>query len=102
MYKLTHNAAIVTRLLDGASIPADKRNADYAAYLAWLAAGNTPEQADPPSTAELNAPILAQIAALEATQARPMREIALGDDSAKARLQAIDEQINNLRLQLVR
>ncbi|MES2401884.1 MAG: hypothetical protein V4573_17970 [Pseudomonadota bacterium] len=55
MYQLTTTSAI-KRLSDGAIIPADAANADYAAYLAWLADNNAPDPAETfpaPSLAEL-------------------------------------------------
>jgi hypothetical protein len=57
MYKLTTSPSI-TRLSDGASIPADPANTDYAAYLQWLSEGNVPEPAyipPAPSYQELRA-----------------------------------------------
>ena len=42
------NETGVVRLSDGASISPDPANTDYAAYLAWVEAGNTPEPAPEP------------------------------------------------------
>jgi len=47
IYKLRLVAGVI-RLADGATIPEDARNADWQRFLAWVAAGNTPEPADPP------------------------------------------------------
>ena len=51
MYQLTTGTAIL-RLSDNAFIPPDPANTDYAAYLAWLEAGNTPDPAPEPPAPE--------------------------------------------------
>jgi hypothetical protein len=52
-YQLT-TADCIKRLTDNAFIPPDPANTDYAAYLEWVEAGNTPEPAPkPPAPIEL-------------------------------------------------
>jgi hypothetical protein len=46
-YQLTTGDTIL-RLADNAFIPPDPANTDYAAYLAWVEEGNTPEPAPEP------------------------------------------------------
>lgn len=46
MYKLLNNPTSILRTTDNAFIPVDHANTDYAAYIAWLAEGNTPEPTD--------------------------------------------------------
>ena len=46
-YQFTTSDCIL-RLADNAFIPPDPANTDYAAYLEWIEAGNTPEPAPIP------------------------------------------------------
>lgn len=63
MYKLRLGG--VTRLVDAVVIPDDINNTDWASYLDWVAAGNTPE---PKFTqAELAAAALVAATAVEGT-----------------------------------
>lgn len=112
MYKLTHTLR-VTRLADGASLPADPANNDYAQYLRWIAAGNTPEPADVPDPKQV---AQGKISALEAQNMLPrvVREYLLTDFTDKAvkagldpmllpayaKLKALDDKIKTLRAQL--
>jgi hypothetical protein len=92
-YKLTNHGS-VTRNSDGACIPADPANTDYAEYLRWTEAGGIPDPVDPPDPREA---ILAEIAALEATVTnRRLREAALTEDG-KAWLAEVDARIAALR-----
>lgn len=46
MYKLIVNNQGIIRTSDNAFIPFDPDNTDYQAYLAWVAEGNTPLEAE--------------------------------------------------------
>ncbi len=45
-YKKTELNDSILRLADDATIPFDEGNRDYQEYKAWLAKGNTPQEAD--------------------------------------------------------
>ena len=48
-YTLTAHPNTIVRDEDGAFIPTDPDNVDYAEYLAWLDEGNEPTPYTPPS-----------------------------------------------------
>jgi hypothetical protein len=51
LYQLTQFPNVIFRESDGLAIPTDPANADYQAYLVWLAVPNTPDPAPVPSAA---------------------------------------------------
>jgi hypothetical protein len=61
MYKWIEQDKSVRRLSDGACIPNHAGNADWRAFQAWVAGGNTPQPADQPSLAEQRARANARI-----------------------------------------
>jgi len=69
-YQLTKSTTIL-RTADGACIPADPANSDYAAYLAWCAEGNTPD----PTGIPLPATVSQQLSALDSVNALTQRNL---------------------------
>jgi hypothetical protein len=95
-YQLTAGPMIL-RVVDGAMIPPDPANTDYASYLQWVLAGNT---ADPymsgapsaPPASSASADLIAQSAqSLALAQAKSM--VARGDHAGaiSAILQLIEQ-----------
>ena len=76
-YRLTNFPTTnILREADGAIIPFDLGNVDYIAYLAWVAAGNTP---DPVVPAPIN-----QAAQLAAIQAFRVKKLAAAGQTLQA------------------
>lgn len=92
MYKLTKYGNVV---MGNIEFPQADGNSDYEAYKLWLSEGNVPDPVDPPTPAELNAPIYAQLQALDMKLIRPLAE------RDQARIDAINAEKETLRSQLV-
>lgn len=104
MYKLT-KTTIITRVRDNASIPADPDNRDYAEYLEWLAAGNTPlpvptSPAPNPRIGEIKA----RLGQIDAESIRALRATAVSKSTPAdaTKLSALDTEADNLRAELGR
>lgn len=103
-----HTQGGFRRLSDGATIPADPANVDYAECLRWIAQGNTPLPQETPNPATA---ALTEIVRLEREQMLPRisREFMLGTIEAQftplqrganfayVSLKAFDNQIAALR-----
>ena len=84
MYKLSNTTSII-RISDNATIPNDTANTDYAKYLEW-AKTNTAAPADLPTTAQIDAPLIAALLDIDMKSIRALRE---GDT---VQLKALDDQ----------
>jgi len=100
MYKLTKHTGI-TRLADNASIPNDPANTDYAEYLEWLAAGNTPTPADPIANPRITE-IKARLARIDIESIRALRakSVGKGKPADDTKLTALDTEADDLRAEL--
>jgi hypothetical protein len=102
-YQLTSSGYILRS--DGVTIPDDLSNSDYQAYQLWVSQGNaaTPVAAltKTQANSQTNAPVLAKIALLEASQTRSVREATLGIAAGATKLKSINDQIDTLRGTLV-
>lgn len=70
-YKWIKNGVALQRIADSACIPADPANRDYQAF---LASGAVADPEDAPSLETQNAPVKAELAAIDLASVRSLRE----------------------------
>ena len=90
MYKLTNSTSIFRE--DGACIPADPANVDYAKYLEWCAQGNTPEPYVAPVPTPLD--LIAQIEAANPITHRNLRDLTLSLAELAGTVLGLDPSVN--------
>ncbi len=85
-YALTTGGNVIIRAADGASIPVAPGNADYQAFLAWEAAGNTPDPA-PTVAADSVITSFAYMQRFTATETAAIQTAALASPPTETSLQ---------------
>lgn len=85
-YKLTKIPAVI-RISDGAWIPTCPTNADYRAYLDWLAQDNTPLPEDTPTPEELAAEVETTRLAKDAATAKAHAKLRALSQMSPAQVQ---------------
>lgn len=98
MYKLISSTTIL-RTTDYAFIPVDTQNADYAAYLVWIAAGNTPDPIPTPALSDVQtSQIMVLFTAYSNAIAQPVSYTSVG--AVTKLFQADSDSVSNLQKML--
>ena len=95
-YQLVENSKQIKRIADGASIPTDPQNRDYAEYVAWLSTGNTVLPVEVPTPAQVDAAASnaakAELASIDLQSIRLIREYIAAKADAPAALKIQEAQ----------
>lgn len=92
-YEIALDGSIIC---DGWTIPKDDKNADYLAFLSWVAAGNTPSPAlrtreELVSSAWAKADAIAQSGADNNSRSRYLAWMITGSEAKKVKIQAVQD-----------